>query len=117
MKFKILGLVAIVACFHTVAASANYWKLSFDPDPQSFTEHLNKIEWLDGKTRVFSEISGCKRNNLGDTFSCSFGIVKITDPIRGTQLCQLKSDSLDGVAVGWYQGARLGSPYRCRASH
>jgi len=116
MKLKIFGLVAIVACLHTVAATADYWKLSFDPDPLSFTEHLNQIKWLDGKTRVFSNVGGCRRNNLGDTYSCSYGTVEITDSVGDTQLCELQSDSFEGVAVGWYQGARLGTPYRCRSS-
>jgi hypothetical protein len=116
MKLKIFGLVAIVACLHTVAATADYWKLSFDPDPLSFTEHLNQIKWLDGKTRFFSNVGGCRRNNLGDTYSCSYGTVEITDSVGDTQLCELQSDSFEGVAVGWYQGARLGTPHRCRSS-
>ena len=116
MKLKIFGLVVIVACLHTVAATADYWKLSFDPDPLSFTDHLNQIKWLDGKTRFFSNVGGCRRNNFGDTYSCSYGTVEITDSVGDTQLCELQSDSLEGVAVGWYQGARLGTPYRCRSS-
>ncbi len=114
MKLKIFGLVAMFACLHAGTATANSWKLSFDPTPEGLTNYLNQFEWKDGKSRVFSGLRDCRKEQ-NNSYGCSYGYVQITDPVRGTQLCELQKHGTTGYAIFvWNQSEYIGNGYPCR---
>ena len=73
--------------------------LPFYPDAKSFAYYLNNYgEWRDGKKRMFKDLGNCTSERdtgyeVSDrkefAYSCAYGYVTVSDPIRGKIFCEL----------------------------
>lgn len=102
---SILALCLFVSAGRAVAEKryGGYPELPFDPNPQAFTNYLNRWEWPDGKKRVFSGLKRCYEWNLDsgglnalsqtNYYRCDYGYMTITDIMHGTRFCELSDSS------------------------
>ena len=111
MNAKWLLSAAAFAVSFPAAALA----LPFSPTPQGFTTYLNNTGWNDGKSRQFSGLRDCYQSPGYDRYSCKYGYVKITDPVRGSVLCELQQTEWK-YAVRYLNGqVNSGPAYPCRS--
>lgn len=116
MRSKIIAAIVAVASLSPAAGLA----LPFSPTPQGLAAHLNGVNWNDGKPRVFSGLRDCYYNAGAGIYGCYYGYVKVTDPVRGSVLCEIQKRDGSGWAVTYLDGNKyannylLGPTYPCR---